>query len=415
MNISSKKKILVCIGSSRFGENLVHTAATMAKQAREAELFAVHVDAGRRLIQPREDGDQVSDNLSIAKHSGAQTVTLKGHDVAETVSEYARQRGITDIVVGRPGRSILTRLLMRSPVDQLLGIDGTWQVHIIPEEEGVWTSHQVKNMQLADYGSGILLWVLATVLCYAMFPFFDLSNLIMVYLLAVLITAIGCGRGPAVLNSFLCVLSFDFCFVPPRYTFTVDDAQYFVTFAVMFVIALVISSLASRLRKEAMTARLQERQTKAMHGLSRQLAGVRGIDNILQTAERYISEIFHCRVIALLPDETGKLAVASGDPTSVIRKDMIKEVELAQSVLETGRISGWNTPHSSTVEILCVPLQASRRRLGTLALRPEDASNHLSPPQMALLESLAQQIALALEVEHLSQICPSSVSQAISK
>ena len=138
-----------------------------------------------------------------------------------------------------------------------------------------------------------------------------------------------------------------------------DEAQYIVTFVVMLVVALVISHLAARLRQEAETARLQERQAEAMHGLSRQLAGTRGTESILKTAEQYLSEIFNCRVVALLPDETGKLAVAAGDPASVIQNDMLKEIHLAQSVYTTGRMAGWGTPHSPAVDILCVPLQAA--------------------------------------------------------
>ena len=225
-----------------------------------------------------------------------------------------------------------------------------------------------KSTPLADYGSGVLFLILATVLCFAMFPFFDLSNLIMVYLLAVLVTATGCGSGPAVLNSLLSVLAFDFCFVPPRYSFTVDDAQYIVTFAVMFLVALVISHLAARLRQEAETARLQERQAEAMHGLSRQLAGTRGTESILKTAEQYLSEIFNCRVVALLPDETGKLAVAAGDPASVIQNDMIKEVHLAQSVYTTGRMAGWGI----------AALTAGRHPVCTAAGRPR-LSRRFSP------------------------------------
>ena len=259
-----------------------------------------------------------------------------------------------------------------------------------------------KSTPLADYGSGVLFLILATVLCFAMFPFFDLSNLIMVYLLAVMVTATDCGRGPAVLVSVLSVLAFDFCFVPPRYSFTVDEAQYIVTFVVMLVVALVISHLAARLRQEAETARLQERQAEAMHGLSRQLAGTRGTESILKTAEQYLSEIFNCRVVALLPDETGKLAVAAGDPAAVIQNDMLKEIQLAQSVYTTGRMAGWGTPQSPAVDILCVPLQAAHACLGVLALRPKDMRRPLASQQLSLLESLSKQIALALEVEHLS-------------
>jgi two-component system sensor histidine kinase KdpD len=173
----------------------------------------------------------------------------------------------------------------------------------------------------------------------------------------------------------------------------------------MFLVALVISHLAARLRQEVETARLQERQAEAMHGLSRQLAGTRGTESILKTAEQYLSEIFNCRVVALLPDETGKLSVVAGDPASVIQNDMLKEVHLAQSVYTTGRMAGWGTPHSPEVDILCVPLQAAYACLGVLALRPKDVRRSLASQQLNLLESLSKQIALALEVEHLSGKC----------
>ena len=124
-----------------------------------------------------------------------------------------------------------------------------------------------------------------------MYPYFDLSNLIMVYLLGVVLTATGCGRGPAILSSLLSVLAFDFFFVPPRFSFTVEEAQYVVTFVVMCLVGLVISHLAAGMRQQATLARLQERQAAAMHGLSRQLASTRGVESILQVAVRYIAEI----------------------------------------------------------------------------------------------------------------------------
>ena len=137
-----------------------------------------------------------------------------------------------------------------------------------------------------------MFFILASLLCFLMFPYFHLSNLIMVYLLGVMITAASCGRGPAILTSLLSVLGFDFFFVPPRFSFTVEEAQYIVTFVVMFLVALVISHLANRLRQQAQIARSQERQATAMHGLSRQLAGTRGTEKIFQVAVQYISEIF---------------------------------------------------------------------------------------------------------------------------
>jgi two-component system sensor histidine kinase KdpD len=244
--------------------------------------------------------------------------------------------------------------------------------------------------------------VLATLICFAMFPYFALSNLIMVYLLGVMLTAIGCGRGPAMLSSLLSVLAFDFFFVPPRFSFTVAEAQYIVTFAVMCVVGLVISQLAAGMRQQTTLARLQERQAAAMHGLSRQLASTRGVETILEAAVRYIAEIFDGEVLALLPDEKRKLHVAAGDVAAVMQTDVVKQMGVARSTYESGRMSGWGIRDSPTTEVLYVPLQAADATLGVLALRPRDPERFLLREQVALLESLAKQVALALHVELMS-------------
>jgi two-component system, OmpR family, sensor histidine kinase KdpD len=397
-------KLLVCVGSSPSAVNLIRAASAMAARL-HAEWYAVHVATPKRLMPPEVDSGRAAENLALAEQAGARTATLRGRNVAEEVVGFAQQRGVTDITIGRPRRSVLESLLRRSPVDHLLRISGDINVHVITGEATGSGALPARSIPLADYGSAVLFLIIATVLCFAMFPFFDLSNLIMVYLLAVLFTATGCGRGPAILNSFLSVLSFDFCFVPPRYSFTVNDAQYIVTFVVMFLVALVISHLAARLRQEAETARLQERQAEAMHGLSRQLASTRGTEKIIETAVQYIAEIFNCRTIALLPDKNDKLTVSGNDPASVIQKDMVKEIGLSQSVYATGRMSGWGIQGSPTVEILCIPLQAAHARLGVLALRPNDPKRPLPPRQLNLLESLSKQVALSLEVEHLAGRC----------
>ena len=146
---------------------------------------------------------------------------------------------------------------------------------------------------------GLLYFILATGLSFLIHPYLELSNLIMIYLLGVMVTAIHWGRGPAILNSALSVLAFHFFFVPIRYSFTLVETHYIFTFAVMFLVALVISHLTILMRQQAEAARLQERQTAAMYSLSQQLAHTRGIEKILHVAVKQIWEIFESQVVAL--------------------------------------------------------------------------------------------------------------------
>ena len=181
-----------------------------------------------------------------------------------------------------------------------------------------------------------------------------------------------------------------------------EESEYIVTFVVMALVALVISHLAAGMRQQAAIARLQEREAAAMHGLSRQLASARGVEKILQLAVQYISEIFDCEVSALLPDENRKLKVAAGDLSSVIQKGVMKEIAVAHAAYDSGQMAGWGTQTSPTTEILFVPLRAGATTWGILALRPRDPGRFLLREQLTLLDSLAKQVALALQVERMS-------------
>jgi two-component system sensor histidine kinase KdpD len=401
----TEERILVCVSPRSSSARLLNSARRMATGLR-AKWFAVYVEQPRMAMMPEAARRQAASNLRLASDLGAETATLPGRNVAGEVGAFARQRNVTRIIVGKPARSRGVRILSRSPVDQLVRMSGEADVYVIAGEPGEQREEayviRPRGAPLADYGAGILYLVLATLACFAMYPYFDLSNLIMVYLLGVTVTATGCGRGPAILSSILSMLAFDFFFVPPRFTFTVNDAQYVVTFAVMCVVGFVISHLAAGMRQQAILARLQERQAEAMHGLSRQLANTRGIEQVVQVAVRYVSEIFDGDVLALLPDEKHKLHAAAGEMSVVMQTDVVKQMAVARSAYDSGRMAGWGTRSSPTTEVLYVPLRAGDSSTGVLALRPRDPERFLLREQLALLESLAKQVALALEVELMS-------------
>ena len=157
----------------------------------------------------------------------------------------------------------------------------------------------------AGYAQAVAAVALATGLSWLMFPFFELANLIMTYLLAVVVIATRHGRGPSVIASVMSVAAFDFFFVPPYLTFAVADTQYLLTFAVMLVVGLVISGLTVRIRLQAEVARQREERTAALYAMSRELAEAGAVDDLVATAARHITEVFGAEVAVLLPDAEG--------------------------------------------------------------------------------------------------------------
>lgn len=376
----------------------------------KAEWFAVYVEDPRMLRLPEGERSRAVYNLRLAEQLGAAAVTLRGRHIAQEIIQFARQRRITRIVVGKPQPWRWQAIFRGSPVDKLVRLSGDIDVEVMAGELGAQpelrSAVQPKITRRPEYELGMLFFILATGLAFLMYPYFELSNLIMVFLVAVMVTAIHCGRGPAILVSVLSVLAFDFCFVPPRWTFDVAETHFIFTFAVMFLVALVISHLTSLIRRQAEVARLQERQTAAMHSFSRELAGTRGVAQIIKVAVKHISEIFACQAAALLPDATGQVRLAPED-AALIDKDILKELGIAQWAYENGQLTGRGTQNLPESQMLYVPLQAADAILGVLALKPRDPESEywLLPEQscLHLLESLAKQVALALEVERLQK------------
>lgn len=401
-------KILVCVNTSPSSSGVIRYAAAKAAAAR-ARFYAVYVETPSELLISVEARERAITHLRLAEELGAETATLSGKNVAEQTVRFAREKGITRIIAGKAGRSLLASIFLRSAVDRLVRISDKIDVEIVSGDSGEAARKAYgvgpQEFPWSDFGSGVLFWALATCLCLLMYRHFDLSNLIMVYLLAVLVTAIESGRGPAIAVSVLSVLTFDFLFVPPRFSFTVDDAQFIVTFFVMFVVAIAISHLAALMRAQTRTARLLERQAAAMHGLSRRLACTRGVENIVSIAVEYISEIFDSHLIVLVPDSAGKLKTAGGDPSPVLQNDLVRQLDIARKAFESGKTTGLGSDYSPENEIVYAPLQVSDSTLGVVALRPRDPKRFLAPDQGTLLESLVNQVALSLEVEFLAQKC----------
>ena len=198
----------------------------------------------------------------------------------------------------------------------------------------------------------------------------------------------------------LSVVAFDFFFVRPYFSFAVADTQYLVTFGVMLVVGLIISTLTVRIRAQAESARQRERRMASLYAMSRELASTRGVEDILGAAVRHIVEVFRGQVVVLLPDPTGRLTRKTGYPTSFEIDS--SEFGVSQWVYEHGQMAGLGTTTLPGAKALYLPLVASRGTLGVLGLRPEEPRSLEAPEQLHQLETFANQTALALERAHLA-------------
>jgi two-component system sensor histidine kinase KdpD len=252
---------------------------------------------------------------------------------------------------------------------------------------------------VAGYPQAVAAVAFATGLSWLMFPFFELANLIMTYLLAIVAIAARYGRGPSVVASVASVAAFDFFFVPPYFTFVVADTQYLLTFVVMLIVGLVISGLTARIRRHAEAARQRSERTAALYAMSRELASTRGVDALVQIALRHIGEVFHCQAAALVPGDGGTLAAWSGSQFGVDANDL----GVARWVFEHRQPAGRGTATLPGASALYVPMLASSGAIGVVGVRVPAGHELDSPERLHQLETFAAQTALALERTRLAE------------
>ncbi|MBV9791901.1 MAG: sensor histidine kinase KdpD [Chloroflexi bacterium] len=398
------ERILVCVSPHPLAAQLVRATRRMATALR-AQWLVVYVETPAYLRRSATERDRVIGTLRLAEQLGAEVVTLSGQSVSAAVLAYARERNVSKIVVGKPLKPRWQEILFGSVVDALVRQSGEIDVYVISGQHDDTPGLPVHGLQptspRAAYVCALLAVALCTLVAWLMFPAFDQSNLIMVYLLGVILVATRYGRGPSMLASALSVAAFDFCFVPPYLTFAVSDSEYLVTFGVMLLVALVISSLTVQLRQQADAARQRERRTAVLYGMSRELARTRGLESLLTIAARHIGETFDSRVALLIPDAAGQLAVRAGDPALVTVEG--HELDVAEWVYRHKEPAGLGTNTLAGAAALYLPLLASNAVLGVVAVQPTDARRVLEPQQFHLLETLADQTALAIERAQLAE------------
>jgi two-component system sensor histidine kinase KdpD len=393
---ATSERLLVCVGPSPTTARLIRTAKRMAA-AFGAEWMAAAVESPGRAASPEAKASIVH-HLRLAEQLGATTHILSGTRVAESILELARARNVTKIVIGKTAQPRWKRLLGGTVVDELLEKSGAIDVYVIQgEREGgaPRTPPAPRSIGQRRYFAAACVVAISTVIA-AGASFADLAetNVVMVFLLGVTWTAYRYGRGPGIVAAIASVLVFDFGFVPPFYTFAVSDAQYVVTFFVMLVIGVTISTLTVRLREQLVVSKQQEHRTASLFQLTRQLSAVQGTDFLAMIAGQRLAEIFEGEAVVYTL-RNGQLSLRHGEKSSIAANPQNELV--ARWVAEHEQMAGLGTDTLPSATALFLPMIGSQQTVGAVGVRSADEARMLDPEQRHLLATCASLIALSIE------------------
>lgn len=417
----ARERLLVCVGPGPEAPTLVRAAARLAASLK-ADWIAVYVETPRLQRLPDARRQRTLDALKLAAELGAETATLAGDDAVAALIGYAKVRNVSKLVAGGSPKVGLARRFARPFGEKLAERAGNVDLMLIRAS----ASDEVRAAPLdarardwrdafAQFGmrrSPPRHYLYAAAICAAITGVasvvsgrLDLTNLVMLYLLGVVFSAVRLGRGPGVLQSFLSVAAFDFFFVPPRMSFSVSDTQYLLTFFGMLLTSLVISHLTSTLTRQASIAQRRERRTGAIYAMARELGAALTTEQIVEIGSRHVGEVFRARVAFLLPDSADQVRQKIEEPDAAVTltgADLDSDV--GQWVYDQQKPAGRGTDTLPATAALYLPLKAPMRTRGVLAVASREPRELEVPEQQRMLDAFAAQIALALERVHYVEI-----------
>ncbi|SMP59444.1 two-component system sensor histidine kinase KdpD [Noviherbaspirillum suwonense] len=419
--------LLACVGPRAGGEHVIRSAAQLAAQL-NAGWHAIYIETPPLQRLPPAQREQILKTLKLAQDLGATTAVLSGSDIAKAIADYAIANNFSKIVLGRahptwPWRiSHHQRVAMLAPALDLIetGVAGKDARAGARGLAGAALAASVqRTLQPSRY-----LWAMAASMATALvatplLPYFDLANIVMLFLLTVVLVAVQLGRGPAVLATFVSVAAFDFFFVPPRFSFAVSDLQYTVTFVVMLAVGLITSHLTAGLRYQARVASYRESRSRALYQFARELSGTLQTGQIFEITCASISRAFHARATLLLPDSDGRLQLAEpaqdqAAPTLTPASAML-DIGIAQWAFDHAAAAGIGTDTLPGSPLFYLPVVAPMRTRGVLAIEPENRRWMLVPEQRQQLDTFATLAAIALERVHYIEVAQDALVQMESE
>jgi two-component system, OmpR family, sensor histidine kinase KdpD len=394
---------MACINAGSLASHLVRTAQRLAER-RHAKWLAVFIETARPARRSESDRDSIAQALHLAEQLGGEAVALPGRKVAEDLLTYARKRNVTELIIGQPFRSRWQKLRHGSLVHDIIEKSGDIDIHVVAGDQAEPAAHPSapfwSGFKVNKYLGSALAVGCAALLATVIASFLSLPDLSMVFLAAVLFSAVAWGLLPSVFAAVLSVAIYDFFFVPPLHTLTVDDPQDLLALIIFLIVAVLISNLTGRVQDHADALQRQESRTAILYSLSRQLARSAALEDVLQVTANQVAEILGAQAVVLLPGLHG-IEIKASQPQGETLSS--QDWAAAMWAWQHNQPAGLGSDMLPGCERSYVPLTTAQRTVGVLGLRFPISGKLPSPDQRLLVQALADQAAVAIERANLAQ------------
>lgn len=392
-------RLVVAVSELPGAAELVRAAKRIADALR-APWTAVHIETPRSRRFGDAESKRLASTMHLASQLGAQVASVPAATVLDGLTRFVAEARATQLIVGKSARSRWFEFVHGSVVDRLVRDTPGVAVHVLPMAETAVPPPRPRETRPghgwgrpAGYLVSLGLTALVTLIGVSILAASNITNIGLLYLLPVMVAATRYGVRTGIVTGLASSLAYNFFFIPPTGTFTIQDPQNVITVLVLMGVAIVTSQLAARVRDQAMLAQRSAGQNSALAGFSRLLTGVSKREELGQILCAEVGRLLDASAVLLLP-QGGELTLSAACPP----EDRLEAIELAAArwAFDHNTPAGRGSDTLTASEWLFQPIVAGGQVLGVMGLARPDASA-IRSDQLPLLLSLLDQASLALE------------------
>lgn len=388
------ERIMALVGPDGLGAAVVRAANRIADQLK-APFLAVTIEPQGRLSNPQADA-RIAEALTLAERLGGRIERLTSADLVGDILGYARRVNVTQIFIGRTRTLWWRQVLGRSLVSELIRRADGVAIHVVneapekgpplpPRPVGPW------RVEAQRYGEGMVAVAAVVGVVHAVRELASGANIAMLFLAAVLVSAVRSGTGPAIATSAAGFLAYNFFFTEPFHTFEVANWADIVTLVVFVAVAITTGTLAARIRNQALAERARITALQALYDFSRRLGAKVSIDELCHAIVLQLHRLTGRPAVLLLPDgEDVRVRYAWPPEDDLPARDLAA----ARWSLQHGEPAGAGTGTMPTAAWHFRPLRTAARTLGVLGIAGERAPQG---DEGQTVDAVLDQGAVALE------------------
>ena len=391
---ATSERIMALVGPDGLGSVVVRAANRIADQMK-APFLAVTVEPQGRLSNATGDAT-IADALMLAERLGGRVERLTSTDLVGDILEHARRMNVTQIFIGRTRTVWWRQVLGRSLVSELIKRAAGVAIHVVSETGERATTARIHSggawwPVALGYGEGMVAVAVVVGLALAVREFAIGANIAMLFLAAVLLSAVRSGTGPALAASAAGFLCYNFFFTAPYYTLAVTNWADIVTLIVFVAVAVTTGTLAARIRNQALAERARMTSLQTLYDFSRRVGAKVSIDELCHAIVLQLYRLTGRPAVLLLSDETDLSIRYAWPPEDHLPA---RDLAAARWARDQGEPAGVGTGTMPTAHWHFRPLRTAARTIGVLGLAGERAPQG---DQLQTIDAVLDQGAVAFE------------------